>query len=497
MRKSIHAPPRAQAMIEALRGLGYSPATALADIVDNSISAAADAVQIEFVWAAEDSYMAVSDNGSGMTRAELETAMRIGELSPLATREPGDLGRFGMGLKTASFSQARRLTVVSKKGGEISCLRWDLDIIAASEDDGWHLVEPDLEETVGRSGLDGWATGTVVAWEVLDRIVSPSFSEQDFLDLIDQVESHLAMTFHRFLEGSHPKLRLTINGRRVKPWDPFLTGHPATWSSPVERWGVGADAIEVRCHVLPHRDRLSDTEYRDAAGINGWTAHQGFYVYRNQRLLLAGSWLGLGHGRMWTKEEAHKLARIRLDIPNSADAEWKVDIRKSTARPPLALRNKLVLLAEDTRRRARLVFAHRAKTVQSARSVPKVQAWKAERLAGGLRYRIHREHPSVRAVMDRVDGDLKEQAEAMLRVIEETVPVQRIWLDTAAEQETPSNYFEGEAPEEVLRVLRVFYRNLVTHRGMSPQSAREQLLRTEPFDEFPRLIETLTEQPEE
>ncbi len=352
------APPRASAMIESLRGLGYSAATALADIIDNSIAAGASSVAVRFTWAREASWISIMDNGTGMTDPELERAMRLGDRSPNDERAQADLGRFGLGLKTASFSQCRSLTVASRKGGQLSCLRWDLDVLAAGIGNDWRLLEG--------AGADGasviasfgeWGTGTLVLWEKLDRIVSPGSTEQDFLDLMDTVEHHLAMTYHRYLDGKHPLLTLFLNGRRIMPWDPFLTDHPATWSSPVSRLQTVSGPVEIECHVLPHRDRLDPRIYESAAGPDGWTAQQGFYVYRNARLLLAGSWLGLGQGRAWTKEEAHRLARIRLEIPNTADSEWKIDIRKSTARPPPHVRPKLVKLAEYSRERARRVFA--------------------------------------------------------------------------------------------------------------------------------------------
>ena len=143
--KSRSAPPRASALIEALRGLGYSTATALADIIDNSISANAQNVALTFGWNGERSHIAVLDDGNGMDAAALDLAMRLGERSPLDKRDIGDLGRFGLGLKTASFAQCRRLTVASMKGGELNCLRWDLDVLAASADDGWHLLEGPAE----------------------------------------------------------------------------------------------------------------------------------------------------------------------------------------------------------------------------------------------------------------------------------------------------------------------------------------------------------------
>jgi hypothetical protein len=487
--RSRPAPPRASAMIEALRGLGYSTATALADIIDNSVSANARNVSIAFGWAGERSHVAILDDGDGMDAAALDLAMRLGERSPLDERKTGDLGRFGLGLKTASFSQCRSLTVASAKDGEIHCLRWDLDVLAASADDGWYLLEgpPEGSEDM-LAPLAAAGRGTLVLWQAMDRVVTSGFVEQDFHELIGSVERHLAMVFHRYLGA---RLRLTINGRPIAPWDPFMTSHPTTYSSPVARLGP----VEVQSHVLPHKDRLKPDEAESGGGPHGWTAQQGFYVYRNERLLLAGSWLGLGHGRSWAKEEAHRLARIRLDIPNSADAAWKIDIRKSTARPPVGIRTALTRLAEDARSRARKVFAHRGQPVRVGGAQPVAQAWRAEHFKGGMRYRVDDSHPAVREVLDQV-GDLAPQIRAMIRVIEETVPVQRIWLDTAEGKETPRTGFSGEPPAEVRSVLSVLYRNLVLRRGMSPGLARERLLHTEPFQNYPELVGSLPDDPD-
>jgi hypothetical protein len=394
-----------------------------------------------------------------------------------------------MGLKTASFSQCRRLTVCSRKYGSVNCLRWDLDLLEASTDDGWHLFEGPAEGSESLlTPLMSQDRGTLVLWENLDGLVTVGFGEQDFLDLIDKVERHLAMVFHRFLTG--PRLRLSINGKPVEPWDPFLTNHPATWSSPVERIAADGGVVEVQCYVLPHKDRLEAREHDSAAGPDGWTAQQGFYVYRNERLLVAGSWLGLGRGRSWTKEEAHRLARIRLDISNSADAVWKIDIRKSTARPPVSIRDRLTRIAEDTRERARRVFAHRGEPVRTMGGTLLVQAWRAEHFPGGVRYRIDRDHPAVRAVLDD-SGSIEPQIRAMLRIIEETIPVQRIWLDTTEARETPRTGFAGEPAGEITAILYVMYRNMILRKGVAPALARERLLGTEPFNNHPELVAAL------
>jgi len=486
------APPRATAMLESLRGLGYSTAGALADIVDNSLSAGANEVSIDFQWKGAESCVLILDNGRGMTDAELESAMRLGDKNPLTDRNADDLGRFGMGLKTASLSQCRRLTVASVKDGTRSCLRWDLDELAANPENDWLLYEAAAEGSEPYfAALDGMPTGTLVLWEMLDRIVTTGYAVDNFNDLIDDIERHLAMIFHRLLQGPGARFNLLINGRAIEPWDPFMSGHPSkSWASPVTQQRTDGGLVLVQCHVLPHHDKLTPSEFEDNAGPTGWTSQQGFYVYRNERLLVAGGWLGLGGSRAWNREEAHRLARIRLDIPNTADVDWKIDVRKSTARPPVSLRPWLTALANNTRERARRVFAYRGAPARSAEQLPIELAWRMEHLKSGLRYRIDDSHPSVAAVMARA-SDFQPLVKAMLRVIEETVPVQRIWLDTAENKETPRTSFEGEPNDAVKEVATVLFNDLVERKGLSIEEARKSMLRTEPFQNYPTLIEDL------
>lgn len=492
MSKTRSAPPRASAMLESLRGLGYSTATALADIIDNSISAGAAEVYIDFTWKGMESRVCVLDNGRGMSDAELESAMRLGDRDPLAHRAATDLGRFGMGLKTASLSQCRRLTVASVKNGVHSCLRWDLAELAADPESGWLLHEgPAAGSESFVSALRDRNAGTLVLWETLDRIVTQGYQVDDYLALIDEVEAHLAMVFHRLIQGPHARLRLVLNGRAIRPWDPFMTGHPSKpWSSPITRHASAGGNVEVQAHVMPHRDRLTAAEFESNGGPGGWTAQQGFYVYRNERLLVAGGWLGLGNSKAWIREEAHRLARIRLDISNTADAEWKIDVKKSTARPPVSLRPWLIQVAEDTRARARRVFAYRGTPAPTQGNAPVGQAWTIERLKTGMRYRIDENHPSVAAVLDS-SGTLRPTIKAMLRVIEETVPVQRIWLDTAENKETPRTDFDGQPGEAVIEVATVLFNDLVESKQLSVDEARKTLLRTEPFHKFPALVAQL------
>ena len=482
-------------MLESLRGLGYVPATALADLVDNSITASARVVGIHFEWIGPDSWVKIVDDGDGMDDAALEAGMRLGALDPRANRAANDLGRFGLGLKTASFSQARRLTVASRrKGGSIACLRWDLDLIGQEPGADWPLIEgpaPGSEHLL--EPLDGMEQGTVVLWEKLDRIVTDGFTANDMIELADRVEAHLAMTFHRLIDGSQLEFQLLLNGQAVKPWDPFLVGHPGkALESPGYRI-LHTTGVTVQRHVLPHRDMLKPAEQEAAAGPSGWTQQEGFYVYRNRRLLLAGSWLGLGDGgKPWPRDEAHRLARIRLDIPNSADAEWKINVLKSTAIPPVRLRPQLYRLASETRDTARRVFAHRGHVTPASGARPNAlrEAWQVRRSVQGTSYRIARDHDLVASILDRA-GPLKADILALLRLIEETVPVQRIWLDTAEDKETPRTGFVGAPETEIQDLLSSMFEALVRHRGLSKDDARKRLGRTPPFDRYLNLVAAL------
>lgn len=482
--------------MEALRGLGYSTAAALADVVDNSISAGASEARLRFDWDGHESRISILDDGRGMSDPELEAAMTLGTINPLDERAPTDLGRFGLGLKTASFSQCRSLTVASKReGGALVCLRWDLDAIASDPEGGWRMFEGPTPGSEGfLEALSTLCSGTLVLWERMDRVVTAGSNFDHFAELAIDVESRLAMIFHRLIEGHRPDFRLFVNDRAVAPWDPFMTGHPAKpLESPVARISTPSGPVEAQCHVLPHKDKLSQDDFAKAGGPEGWTSQQGFYVYRNKRLLLAGGWLGLGKGRAWNREESHRLARIRVDIPNSADADWKIDVRKSTARPPVYVRSWLTGLAENTREKARKVFAFRGSPMPGPGGAQIEKAWRVEHLRGGVRYRIDEGHPAVAAVIDAC-CDRKDLVRAMLRVVEETVPVQRIWLDTAENKDTPRTGFSGEpetAPDGVRTVLLTLFRDMLGRRGMAPEAAVRALSSTEPFQNYPNLVASL------
>ncbi len=193
-------PPRASALIESLRDVGYSLQTAVADVIDNSLTAEAECIELLCNTDSENPEMGILDDGRGMSEEELLEAMRPGTKSPLEARASSDLGRFGLGLKTASFSQCRRLTVVTRKDGLAACAVWDLDTVA--EEDDWLAEFPeDLSIVPWVERLAD--TGTLVVWQKLDRLLEDSSraGQQDMMRQIDEAASHIGFVFHRFLSG--------------------------------------------------------------------------------------------------------------------------------------------------------------------------------------------------------------------------------------------------------------------------------------------------------
>jgi hypothetical protein len=484
--------------MEALRGVGYSVASAVADLIDNCVSASARNVWLRFAWEGRHSFVSVTDDGLGMDSEEIVTALTIGSRSPLDDRVESDLGRFGLGLKTASLSQCRRLTVISHRlDRAVAAWRWDLDHVAQT--DRWELLPGLADEPVDRPVMiDRMPHGTTVLWERLDRILSDtepidSRSQDNFLRIIDSVERHLGMVFHRYLQAPSAVLRIFVNGetdsQRIKAWDPFLRHHPATIVTPLERIPSIGSTVEVQGFVLPHREHLDQRTIVSAGGPDGWTSQQGFYVYRNRRLLVPGSWLGLGIQRPWTKEEPYRLARLRLDIPNNADAGWKLDIKKSWAQPPENIRPRLTDLAEWVRRQAERIASSRVQSPDRGAAEPLERAWLAlpARSSGLIKYRINREHPVVRQALSRAP----EQVGTLLRVVEETVPVQRVWVESGSDGLAEVAPFEGTEIEDLKRVLRAVFQDLVGATGLSASAARERLRSTEPFQRFPELLDEI------
>ena len=337
--KAEIAKPNPKSTIKSYRSFGYSLPSAIADIIDNSISANADEIRLEYKWSGQDSFISISDNGIGMNKDELVLAMTPGSKDPEELRSEKDLGRFGMGLKTASFSQCKRLTCITKREDYATIKRcWDIDFINAENE--WQLLDY-VSNNSFLEKIEKQKSGTLVLWEKLDRIVGNADISNEsvknvFYQEIVNVKEHLSLVFHKFIESK--RIKIYFQNEVIEPYNPFLLNlEPKPEMGQTEVF----DNVEITYFILPHMSEIGKIDYDSSGGSLGWFNAQGFYVYRGDRLLVAGDWLGIEK-----KRDYSKLARIMINFSNANDFNWHLDIKKSTANPPIEIRRELSRIAK-------------------------------------------------------------------------------------------------------------------------------------------------------
>ena len=416
-------PPYAPTLIESTRAIGYSLEAAVADIIDNSIAANAVNVDIYF-FPVDGAYIAILDNGSGMNEKEINIAMQYGSKNPTEERDKKDLGRFGLGLKTASLSQCRCLTVISKQGDRLEGRQWDIDHVIEVGD--WSLIildEEEINEFPQVEELKKYESGTLVIWQKLDRLKAGEINfELSLGRKIDRVRNHLSLVYHRYLMGESGirKLKLFINGEKVKAIDPFLT-NKSVQAMDDETLIIQGHKILVRPYILPHISKLTSDEIKMLGGKDGLRKQQGFYVYRNKRLLVWGTWF-----RMMRQGDLSKLARIRVDIPNTLDDLWTLDIKKSSALPPAEVRKNLEIIINQIAERSKRTWTFRGKKEVSD---TETHIWnRMKNKQGGYYYEINREHPFVQQLV-KVDPSLKMSIHSLLQQIELGLPLNQLYVD--------------------------------------------------------------------
>ncbi|MFC1901362.1 ATP-binding protein [Chloroflexota bacterium] len=483
--ETTKAEPEAASMIETFRAVGYNVGTAIADIIDNSISARASNIWVDYVWDGSDSKIFITDDGYGMNDAELIQAMKPGSKNPLDKRSPDDLGRFGLGLKTASFSQCRKFCVISKiKESGLVYWTWDLDYVGLSK--GWNLLKFRPDGDILYETLNKLESGTSVIWWDIDRLTKGS-SESDevakrrFFEDMEASKNHLGMVFHSFIENG---LNIYFRDRKIVPWDPFMTGKPGIQTRPEMK--LDDDQISIQGFILPHRSNLTPEEYEYGKGPqDSWTNHQGFYIYRNDRLLVPGDWLN-----MFKKEAHYDLCRIKLNMRNDFDREWHIDIKKSQAIPPPEYREKILALAKEARSFAVEVYRHRGKIIKRTLSKDEfIPVWE-ERVRHGKRfYKLNRKHPIIRNLL-KESNELEKLIENAIKFIEETVPVPLIMIRENETDVIHGRPFEGLNHDPVLNVMKEMYIQMVNN-GYSGEDAKAKIANIEPFDSYLEYIELL------
>ena len=494
--RCITQPPKAGSLVEAMRAIGYSLETSLADLIDNSIAAGASFVDIAFKdRRLGNPYVAIVDDGHGMDESALIEAMRHGSSDPLSERSPTDLGRFGLGMKTASQAQCRVLTVISRRQGELQpvAARWDIDVIRTQ--DSWELQvlsSSDLREPANGippellEQLDRMTSGTIVLWQELDRLAEPLANDGAALaERIGDCRDYLGLVFHRFIDGPAQRVSLRMNSAEIPCHDPFLIRGAPPWSIGSDEISVAMNSgqcvkISYEAYVLPGLDRLTPAQIQSLTASGGLRKGQGFYVYRAHRLLVWGTWF-----RMVKQHELSKLARIKIDVPNSLDKLWALDIRKSTAFPPAQIRDAL---GQAIAR----VQAHATKATRKPgvnRRQDAAAVWRHLQVdAATFRFEVNADHPVIATAKNRLGEDAAACIEDLLELIAESLPYNEIYVQMVGDLRPPPT---SEISEELVRLANDTV-NQLTKTGFTREQAVQLLMRTEPFsnhEAFPTMIE--------
>ncbi len=488
-RERLHI-PQADILMGSMRSMGYSFEAAIADVVDNSISADSENVRILFpISPSEKNAVGILDDGHGMSQDTLFEAMRYGSTSSEATRNPKDLGRFGLGLKSASLSQCRVLTVVSYWNGELCAYQWNYDHIIEKKE--WlvlHLNDEEIKQLPYYDNLKAQAKGTLVIWQEFD-ILSKSNDGQVYnaLDeLKDVVAKHIALIFHRFMSRSKNSISMYVNNKKLIAFDPFLESHPKTTCKKEISIAINdshgcEQHIKVRPCILPYLSDMDEKDKRLIGGVEEMRSKQGFYVYRNERLIIWGHWFGMSR-----RHELTKNTRIRVDIPNALDDIWSIDIKKQVATIPKRIQNQLKKTVDEALDISVVKQTHRGRKTKVNDDIDHI--W--DRMEGRSKtyyYQINRDSKFIKYILNKVSEEDVVYIDMLLSEIEKTIPLQQIYLDKSNSciQETEEN--------DDVRLDRIFqsailmidmYQNMMTQ---SPDKLIDTIMKSEPFCLFPNL----------
>lgn len=484
--------PKADTLMGSMRSMGYSFEAAVADIIDNSISAHCTFVKLLFPMnPIERIAFGILDDGCGMSADELFEAMRYGSAAVEQERDVDDLGRFGLGLKAASLSQCKILTVASIKQNIQSAFSWDYNYILQKRDwivkelnDKEFLTLPYIEQ------LKGLQNGTLVIWEDFD-VLEKSNDGQAYSALSEKkniVEDALSLIFHRYMSASaKPHITIYINNLRVKPQDPFLESHSKTTTKKEKTIALPDSTgieqqIKVKPYILPYATDLTEKDRKLIGGIENLRSKQGFYVYRNHRLIIWGTWFGLKNA------ELTKNARVRVDIPNSLDDIWSIDIKKQTATIPRRIQNQLKRTVIEAMDLSVNKQRHRGRKEKVDDDTDYI--W--DRMSGRnntFYYQINRDSKLFQMVKDKLSDEDYNLFEMLVHEIEENLPLQQIYIDRSNDAIKP---LENDNRED--EVFQLAVTMIAQIKKLSIESASEiinNIMKSEPFCNFSNIREKI------
>lgn len=481
-------------LMNSMRSIGYELKTAIADIIDNSITAHATTIDVRYHDEGQTPFIAIIDDGDGMDRQTAINAMRLGGTGQ-TERSKSDLGRFGLGLKTASLSQARSLLVCTRKSGKQTALRWDLDQIQKTGD--WSLEELDDEEAsealprkVRDRFDDGRQSGTVVLWRKLDRLEALAGTKIfDFDEQMDEVNDYLALVFHRFLhpypEDEVQQIHIAINGYEVPEVDPFLTQSLTTHSDPAQQ--LAGTSVMLRAFTLPPLNKLTSHERRllqldRKPEVEHSPLHtQGFYIYRSYRLISWGTWFRMA--RVSTRLQHY---RVRVDIPNSPelDSQWGLDVKKSRAVPPRSVRHALKeFMSQFTGDPTFAQISHRRSQTKRDELTG---LWKVvEDNDGHYGFEIDDNNIALKSFVSSLSPEQRSSFNSLAQLLTATIPLGELAdkMGRSLEHSSADDFIEPDQ-KELVGLAKALWQ-LSRSRFASPQKFAEKMSLDAPFSSVP------------
>ena len=428
MPEQIDLSPNPKSHIKTLSRIGYNLNSAISDIIDNSITAKSKNIYTEIDIVNDKAVLIIIDDGYGMDAGTLIKSMRIGCKDPSEIRSDFDLGRFGSGLKMASFSQARKLTVISKNAcSQAQSAIWDLDLV--EQENSWTIIklsETETNDLCKQFKIQLGEQGTAVIWEEIEKYAEYPNTEletilsQDLTNLKNYVRLH----FHKFMEGKQA-INFYFNYQKLEYFDPFLRSCNGYQEGPSQKFRVKkGGSIELRVHIIPHESKLSKTDLEYLGGTDQITANQGLYVYRANRLIISGGWSGLTR-----LSQLGKLARVEVNVPSSLDEEWSTDVKKSSLEIPHKVKFKLKQLIRDPIKRSRKAYRYRGR-IEEANAFWKINENERDKT---ISYEISKTNNSLNHLLALLN---KEQASTLIKYLKDLssgIPINHIYEKMSSE----------------------------------------------------------------
>ena len=427
---SEEASPNPEFLIKSIAEQGYSLETSLADLMDNSISAKANKIEVLIDTESEPFKLFLADNGEGMTEKELRQNMQFPSNSPENSRLKSDLGRFGLGMKTASFSQTRKFTVLSKTKGDKKYhgRTWDVDFLKTN---GWKIII-NSEDEVDRltyqynklsqdflNRFEDHEPNTIVIWEGLYKFENYLQEEnrKDALkrEITEVTSDYLALVFHRFMQRKMKPLQIRINNIHVDPFNPFPEEEKDFRQIEPKQSSFRSDVIKIEGFVLPSRaiSETSKEQTKWTTRHRGLMDMEGLYIYRVDRIILFGGWNGIVK-----KAPRLQLARLRVEVGNSVDHLLHLNVAKSQIIVPHELKNAFEDYIQELKIEAEREYYNRGiRKFSGRKSENHIQLFERSYSNRGSILELNCNFPLVKNLKDSLDKKQTSQLKMLFRMI--------------------------------------------------------------------------------